>query len=448
MRKLIIAFIVLLVSLFIIVFSQVEMKVMYAPSIEKVKKVMGLGDDEFLIVGDTKSFTETSDDWFILKANSKRDILKFSILSGAFSDKLVDFNNVNSYFVGIGDTWSFRRESLDDILVGVFDKDLNLVKYYVVSGTRDDRASKIISVRNGTYFLGSTRSVGFGAESNLIYKFGPDFYPTNFWVVGSSVDQTPFDLIEISPSKYLLVSSYQKLSGNKDCLLAVVDDNFNVSRAFAFGGGFDEEITDIIQTKDNFYFIFNTRSFKPQDKSNILISSFKKSNLNYVRSFAFGTLEDDFYLSSYQYDDNIFVFFSTMIDKKPALAVAILDYNLALKATYVINDLFGIDSKVSGFFPLKENLFAVNIFNLNTLDDISIFSSKNIFDYLLQDYKKISKNVQNLRVEKYYLKVAKYPNIESYPVELKSESISPDNFVITDQIKLNYTDINYQDIWK
>ncbi|MFN3478628.1 MAG: hypothetical protein ACK4ZM_04630, partial [bacterium] len=271
-------------------------KTMYASSIENIKKVLSLSNDELLIGGNTKSFTETSDDWMILKINSNLDVLKSFVISGAFSDKFVDFDKIGDKIVVTGDTWSFRRESLDDILVAVLNNEFNLERYYVVSGTRDDKAAKVVKFSRDLYFLGSTRSVGFGANSALVYKFDKDIYPESFWVIGSSVDLEPFDLIELGSRKFLLVSNYQKIRGNKDCLLAIVNDDFTISRAFGFGGGFDENIVDIIKSKDNFYFIFETRSFKPIEKTNILISSFNKNNLNHVSSFGFGTLEEENYL--------------------------------------------------------------------------------------------------------------------------------------------------------
>ncbi|MCS6954948.1 MAG: hypothetical protein NZM44_01140 [Candidatus Calescibacterium sp.] len=437
-----------LTTLIALSFMRVEKRVLYAPSIEVVNNVVDLGGREFLVAGNTKSFTETSDDWIFLMVNPNFEVSKFSILSGSFSDRLVNVSKVGDKILAIGDTWSFRRESLDDVLVSFLGSNMELLGYYVVSGIRDDRASRVVPFGNQFYFLGSTRSVGFGANSTLIYRIGDDFYPTSFWVIGSAADQEPFDLIQLSSDKALLVSKYQKMSGNIDCLLSVVDANFNISRSFAFGGGFDDNIVDIIKEKDNFYFIFETRSFKPQDKTNILISVYKRSNLSHVRSFSFGTLEEEDYLSAYKQGENIFIFFSTSINKKPVLAVAILDDKLALKAVYNINNLFGIDSKVSGLGKLENDFWAVNLFNLNTLEDMALFKTDNIFDYLIRDPKRVSKSLESMKTEKYYLKIAKYPNIESYPVEIKSQQISSDNFIITNEINLNYMDIQYQDLWK
>ncbi|MFN4219946.1 MAG: hypothetical protein ACK4GJ_03370 [bacterium] len=447
MRYIILSLVITVFMLSLISYAMfVNQKTMYAPSIESTKKVLSLGNDEFLIGGNTKSFTETSDDWMILKTNSNFDVLKSFVISGAFSDKFVDFDKIESKIVVIGDTWSFRRESLDDILVAVLNNELNLEKYYVVSGTRDDKSAKIVKLSRDLYFLGYTKSAGFGANSVLIYKFDKDFYPESFWVIGSSVDLEPFDLIELAPKKFLLVSNYQKIRGNKDCLLAVVNDDFTISRAFGFGGGFDENIVDIIKSKDNFYFIFETRSFKPIEKTNILISSFNRSNLNHVRSFAFGTLEEEKYLSSYQVGNNIYIFFSTYIDKNPILAVAILDSNLGLIGTYNINSLLNIDRRVSAFKMLNDSLWVGDIFNVNTLEDVTLFkTNQGIFDYLSKESSKKQNQLENLKVNKYYLRVARYPNLESYPVELKSQKIPRENFIITNEINLNYLEIELRE---
>ncbi|MFN3995684.1 MAG: hypothetical protein ACK4GR_04035, partial [bacterium] len=305
---------------------------------------------------------------------------------------------------------------------------------------------KIVKLSKDLYFLGYTKSAGFGANSALIYKFDKDFYPESFWIIGSSVDLEPFDLIELAPKKFLLVSNYQKIRGNKDCLLAVVNDDFTISRAFGFGGGFDENIVDIIKSKDNFYFIFETRSFKPIEKTNILISSFNRSNLNHVRSLAFGTLEEEKYLSSYQVGNNIYIFFSTYIDKNPILAVAILDSNLGLIGTYNINSLLNIDRRVSAFKMLNDSLWVGDVFNVNTLEDVTLFkTSQSIFDYLSKESSKKQNQLENLKVNKYYLRVARYPNLESYPVELKSQKIPNENFIITNEINLNYLEIEFKE---
>lgn len=449
MKKIVYFFIVAIILILSLLSYAVvnDKKTLYAPSIENVNKVLILNNNEFLVGGNTKSFTETSDDWIFLKFNSDLSVSKLFLISGSFSDKLVDLIRIGDKFLAIGDTWSFRRESLDDVLVVVLDNSLSVERYYVVSGTRDDKCSKIITTSKNNYFLGYTKSVGFGATSALIYKIDKDFYPSSFWVVGSSVDIEPFDLIELTPNKYLLVANYQKIKGNKDCLLAISDDNFNISRAFAFGGGFDENIVDIIKSRDNFYFIFESRSFKPVEKINILISSFNRNSLNHVRSFAFGTLEDEKYLSSYQVGDSIYVFFSTVVDKKPVLGVAVLDTNLRVKGVFNINNLFNIDSRVSAFQKLGSNLWISNIFNVNTLEDITVFKTgENMLDYLSKD--KNQKQLESLRTEKYYLKIDKYPNLESYPVELKSQKISNENFVITNEINLNVININFENLWR
>lgn len=447
-RFIVISFLLIYCIILVVAYSMfTDQKALYAPSIESIKKVLVIGNDEFLIGGNTKSFTETSDDWMILKVNSNLDILKSFIISGTFSDKLVDLDKVGDKFVAIGDTWSFRRESLDDILVTVFDSNLNVENYYVVSGTRDDKAVKIAKLSNGLYFINSTRSAGFGANSALICKLNKDIYPESFWIIGSSSDLEPFDLIDLGSRKFLLVSNYQKIRGNKDCLLAVINDDFTVSRAFGFGGGFDENIVDVIKSKNNFYFISETRSFKPVEKTNILISSFNRNNLNHVRSFAFGTLEEEKYLSSYQVGNNIYIFFSTYIDKNPILAVALLDSNLGLIGVYNINSLLNIDKRLSSFRMLSGSLWVGDVFNVNTLEDVTLFrTSQNIFDYLSRESAKKQNQLENLKINKYYLKVAKYPNLESYPVELKSQKISNESFVITNEISLNQIGIEFKEV--
>lgn len=448
-KKVLFSIIAIFILTIIVVFSFNYKRVLYAPSIESIKKVIKLNQNEFIVAGNTKSFTETGDDWIFMKVNSNLDLFRLSVLSGYFGDKLVDVNVFGDYILAVGNTWSFRKESLDDILVSYFDKDLNLMGYYVISGTRDDFVSKLVFLSGDPYIIGYTRSVGFGATSALICKLDKNFSPSTFWVIGSSVDQELFDIIELSQNKFLLVSNYRKMQGNMDCLVSVVDNNFNILRAFAFGGGFDENIVDIKRTNDNFYFIFETRSFKPQDKVNLMISSFKRSNLNHVRSFSFGTLENERYLSSYMYEDKIFVFFSTIVDKLPVIAVAIMDMNLGLKGVYKLNEFLNIDSQVQSFYKMENNLWAVNLFNVNTLEDISIYKTNDIFNSLSRvNSKNSGLNLENLNVQKYYMKVAKYPNIESYPVVLKSQKIDPENFVVTNEIKINYLDIDYQDIWR
>ncbi|MCS7164912.1 MAG: hypothetical protein RMJ51_01330 [Candidatus Calescibacterium sp.] len=439
-----IIFLIFIVMSIILTFANVERKVLYNPSIEVINNSLDL-DGQYLVAGNIKGYTETSDDWIFVITNPDLSISRISILSGEFSDRLVNVALVEDSIVGIGDTWSFRRESLDDILVSYFDRKLDMKGYYVVSGIRDDRASKIVRWGNKYYFLGSTRSVGFGANSTLIFSFDTNFYPSSFWVIGSSVDQETFDLIELSPTKALLVAGYQKIPGNKDCLIAIVDNEFYISRAFAFGGGFDENIVDIIKDKDRFYFIFESRSFKPHDKTNILISAYNRSNLSHIRSFSFGTTEEDKYLSAYKQGENIFIFFSTLINKSPVLAVAVLDEKMGLKGVHNLNEFFEINTQVSGLKRLKNDLWVLNLFNINTLEDISFFRTTDVFNYLLKAGSKgkgESKQMsEDIKIQKYYLKIARYPNIESYPVEIRSRQISSDNFIVTNEIKLNYFDV-------
>ncbi|MFN3478110.1 MAG: hypothetical protein ACK4ZM_01940, partial [bacterium] len=173
---------------------------------------------------------------------------------------------------------------------------------------------------------------------------------------------------------------------------------------------------------------------------------FNKNNLNHVRSFAFGTLEEEKYLSSYQVGNNIYIFFSTYIDKNPILAAAILDGNLGLIGVYNINSLLNIDRKVSAFKMLNDSLWVGDVFNVNTLEDVTLFkTSQSIFDYLSRESSKKQNQLDNLKINKYYLRVAKYPNLESYPVELKSQKIPNENFVITNEINLNYLEIEFKE---
>jgi len=451
-----------LLSIFVfsIIFSQ-EKKEFTAPSIETLKGVIN-NKNSFIIFGDTKSFTQTSDDWFFIKIKEDKPE-KITILSGNFSDKIIDAKSKNNNIIAAGNTWSFRRESLDDILVSILDDNLNLQKLYVVSGVRDDKVSKVITFNKDAYILASTQSVGFGSLGSLILKLDQNLEPSDFWFIGSNNNQESVDLISLPSNKYLLVGNYNKIIGNKDCLLSVLDSNFNPIRSFAFGGGFDENVLDTLQFKNNLYLIIETRSFKPQEKTNILISAFNKNNINHVRSFSFGTLEDDKYLSSYIYEDNIYIFFTTTLNKLPTVAVAIIDFNLNLRGVYNLNYLLDINSKVTGLLNLNNYLWVANLLNVNTLDNIVLIKNdKNIFDLLSSIVNKESnlnnrkyapkytkkEDIEKIDVFKYYLKISKYPNIELYPVELKSQKINNDNFIISNDININYFEVSNGDLWK
>ncbi|MEN3014460.1 MAG: hypothetical protein ABDH21_00110 [bacterium] len=427
--------------------SMVRSRILFAPSMENLKGVLSLSNSEYLIFGNTKSFTETSDDWMLLKVNSNFDILRLSIFSGSFSDKIGDVVRFGDNLLAVGNTWSFRRESLDDIMVSYFDKDMNLMGFYVISGSREDKAFKIFSVNNQPYLLSSTRSAGFGSTCIMVSKLGSDLYPTNFWVIGSVQDQEPLDIIELSPNKYLIVSSYLKMSGNKDCLLAVVDSNFNVTKAFAFGGAFDENLVSIVKkSKERFYFIFETRSFKPQDKMNILISSFRKTDLSHARSFAFGTMEEERYLSHIFYQNNLYVLFYSMINKQPTIGVIVLDSNLGYKGSYTINSFFNLSNIVYSFYPIDQNIWVINYFNVNTLEDVGLIRTENMVELLPPIQSK--PDFSPLKLQRYYIKVARYPNIESYPVGLQTQEVSPDSFVVSNEIQVNYFDADYSTIWR
>jgi len=437
-----------------------DKKVLEANSIDSLKGVINLGNREYLFYGDTKSFTQNGVDFLFLmvKENNNEYLVDVGVLSGLFNDNLISVKKYKDYLLAVGNTWSYNQDTLEDILVSVLDSSLDLVNYYVISGNRQENVSNIVLVDDNPYIFASTRSATFGKENSLIIKLDNNLDVDKMYLVGTNSEDKPYFLYKLSANKYLLIGNYSKSTDNKDIYVSILDGNFNFIRGFAFGGAFDEYIKDFVLYKDKLILISQSRSFKPYEKENILINLIDLKSMKILRSLALGTINDDFYLNYLLNNDKLILFVdSKNKDTSNLFLVSIDPNNLNLDKVVSINDL--LSSEATTYFSRLRSLFilgqdtkyidmAVNVVNTNTLEDFAIFKVDNFLSEL-------NKNnyLKDYNISKYYLRISKYPNLESYNLSMNtklvySKDLSDSTFKTDNNINVKYLKVDVSSIWK
>ncbi|MGC8733895.1 MAG: hypothetical protein ACP5RD_02475 [bacterium] len=437
-----------------------EKRFLQAPSIDDLKGVVYLNDNSYLFYGDTKSFTQNGSDFLFVKVNETNNDYEANVgvLSGLFNDNLINTKKYKDYLIAVGNTWSYNQDTLEDILVSILDNNLNLIKYYVISGNRQEDASNISIVDNVPFILSSTRSATFGKENSLIIKLDDNLDVDKIYLIGTNSEDKPYYLYKLGLNKYLLVGSYLRASGNKDIYFSILDGNFNFIRGFGLGGAFDENIKASILYKDKLIFISQTRSFKPYEKENVLINLVDLKSMKILRSLALGTINDDYYLSYILNDDNLTLFIdSRNKDTSEIFLVYLNPNNLNLNKIVTLKELLSDTSynyftRLRSLFVLNINSryidFAVNVVNTDTLEDYAVFKVDNFLDSLYKD-----KNLKEYNISKYYLKVSKYPNLEYYDLSMNtklvySKDLSDNTFKVDNNINIKYLQVDVSSIWK
>ncbi len=437
-----------------------DKKVLEANSIDILKGVINLGNGEYLFYGDTKSFTQNGVDFLFLmvKENNNEYLADVGVLSGLFNDNLISVKKYKDYLLAVGNTWSYNQDTLEDILVSVLDSSLNLVNYYVISGNRQEDVSNIVFVDDNPYILASTRSATFGKENSLIIKLDNNLDVDKMYLIGTNSEDKPYYLYKLTPNKYLLMGNYSKTTDNKDIYVSILDGNFNFIRGFAFGGAFDEYIKDFVLYKDKLIVISQSRSFKPYEKENILINLIDLKSMKILRSLALGTINDDLYLSYLLNNDKLVLFADSKNKDTSNLFLVSLDpNNLNLAKVVSINDL--LSSEATSYFSRLRSLFilgkdakyidmAVNVVNTNTLEDYAIFKVDNFLSELDKN-----KYLKDYNISKYYLRISKYPNLESYDLSMNtklvySNDLSDSTFKTDNNINVKYLKFDVSSIWK
>lgn len=437
-----------------------ENRFLEATSIDDLKGIVYLNDNSYLFYGDTKSFTQNGSDFLFVKVNEINNSYEANatILSGLFNDNLISVKNYKDYLIATGNTWSYNQDTLEDILVSTLDNNLNLIKYYVISGNRQEDVSNISIVNNIPFILASTRSATFGKENSLIIKLNNNLDIDKMYLIGTNSEDKPYYLYKLASNKYLLIGSYLRTSGNKDIYFSILDSNFNFIRAFGLGGAFDENPKDSILYKDKLILFSQTRSFKPYEKENILIKLVDLKSMKVLKSLALGTINDDYYLSYILDNKNLTLFIDNRNKDTSEVFLVYLDpNNLNLNKIITLKDLLSDNSynyfnRLRKLFILNINNkyidFGANVVNTNTLEDYAIFKVDNFLYSLYKD-----KNLKDYNIPKYYLRISKYPNLESYNLFMNtklvySKDLSDNTFKVDNNINVKYLQIDVNSIWK
>jgi hypothetical protein len=201
---------------------------------EETSSLILTNDNNLLIVGSTESFGLEGKDAYILKVNFNGDTLWTTTFGGIKDDSAFAVANaIDNGYIITGGSASFTQGGDKDILIFKLTKDGTFLWYYTLGENpakenKDDEGKGIFVRSDGSFLLtGYTATNGLGFKD--VFGFGTD---TNGWE--------------------------------------------DLNESASYGGIYDEEGLDIIQTKNNRYVIGGYTSSYGSGKTDFMLIFMKK----------------------------------------------------------------------------------------------------------------------------------------------------------------------------
>ncbi|MFA4872068.1 MAG: hypothetical protein WC610_03375 [Patescibacteria group bacterium] len=250
--------------------------------------VQQTSDNGYIVAGATYSFGAGNSDAYLIKTDSKGNLLWQKTFGGTGEDwaSSVQQTSDGGYIVA-GLTQSFGAGSEDVYLIKT-DANGNLLWQKTLGGTNGDMASSVQQTPDNGYIIaGWTTSFGAGsydayliktdANGNLLWE--KTFGGTD-WDWANSVQQT-------SDHGYIVAGSTSSFgAGYGDVYLIKTDSNGNLLWEKTFGGISDDGAFSVQQTSDNGYIIAGEiRSFQPISKDAYLIKTDSNGELQWQKTF-------------------------------------------------------------------------------------------------------------------------------------------------------------------
>jgi hypothetical protein len=275
--------------------------------------VQQTSDDGYIIAGWTRSFGTGSDDVYLIKTDSKGNLLWQKTFGGSSNDYgySVQRTSDGGYIIA-GETWSFNNPKGDVYLIKT-DPNGNQEWQKTFGGSGSDWGSSVRQTADGGYIIAGTTDY-FGVWNDDVYiiktnsegelKWQRIFGGTNSdW--GNSVQQT-YD------GGYIIAgNTYSFGAGDADVYLIKTDSGGNLKWQKTFGGsGFDWG-RSVQQTTDGGFIIAgSTFSFgDPYYEDIYLIKTDPNGNLLWQKTF--GGKDDDWGLSVQQASDGGYIIAGT-----------------------------------------------------------------------------------------------------------------------------------------
>jgi len=282
-----------------------SIKVESVPSVITFEKTFGGSEDDwghsvaktsdggYIIVGETKSFGSGRGDVYLIKTDSKGNLIWQQTFGGSEEDYgySVAQTSDGGYIIA-GGTYSFGSGGGDVYLIKTDSKG-NLIWQKTFGGSDYDYGYSVAQTSDGGYIIaGGTYS--FGSGKSDVYLIKTDSKGNLIWqkTFGGSDYDYGYSVAQTSDGGYIIAGgTYSFGSGERDVYLIKTDSNGNKIWQQTFGGGYDDWGESVAQTSDGGYIIVGlTWSFSSGERDVYLIKT--DSNGNKIWQQTFGGSEE------------------------------------------------------------------------------------------------------------------------------------------------------------
>ena len=222
--------------------------------IQMVKKI---SNDEYILIGETRSFGAGIYDFWIVKINSNGDILWSKTYGGTDGDYPSSIvNTSDGGYVITGYTESFGAGNYDSLIIKLnSDGNLSWAKTY--GGSDDDQINSIIQTSDGGFIAaGYTESFGVEYGDFLLMKLNSNGEVVWGKAYGGSEWDEAISITETSDGGFIATGITNSFgAGDYDFLIIKFNSTGDVIWAKTLGGISDDESNTVIQSTDGNYII-------------------------------------------------------------------------------------------------------------------------------------------------------------------------------------------------
>jgi hypothetical protein len=246
-------------------------------------------DGGYIIAGGTSSFGSGGDDVYLIKTDSKGNLIWQKTFGGSDWDfgSSVAQTSDGGYIIA-GETRSFGSGYSDVYLIKTDSKG-NLIWQKTFGGSDDDYGYSVAQTSDGGYIIaGGTNS--FGSGDRDVYLIKTDSKGNKTWeqIFGGSYNDDGFSVAQTNDGGYVIVGETCSFgTGYSNVYLIKTDSKGNKTWEQIFGGGIFNNGYSVAQTSDGGYIIVGeTYSFGSGESDVYLIKTDSKGNVyNKGKSF-------------------------------------------------------------------------------------------------------------------------------------------------------------------
>jgi hypothetical protein len=259
--------------------------------------VVQTSDGGYIIVGSTESFGSGYSDVYLIKTDSKGNKMWEQVFGGNNNEWGYSVAQTNdSGYIIVGYTESFGSGGSDVYLIKTDSKG-NLIWQKTFGGSDYDYGYSVAQTSDGGYIIaGETFSFGSGKDD--VYLIKTDSKGNLIWqqTFGGSNDDWGYSVAQTSDGGYIIVGgTYSFGSGDRDVYLIKTDSKGNKTWEQIFGGSYNDDGFSVAQTKDGGYVIVGeTCSFGTGYSNVYLIKTDSKGNKTWEQIFGGGIFNNGY----------------------------------------------------------------------------------------------------------------------------------------------------------